>query len=589
MILQLRSLYGALYPCLAVLALLVVAAVPAAANSASDTVDPAPPADAESGNEGETEAATDAPAEGASAEPEKEWLFDEEKGRRYTIERVPKVEKAYLWVDDHHIRLPGGLRKVPVVDHDDKWFWIKLYEPNLRCRQPRKKGEPTPTEPTPEELGAIATTYESDLEAVDRLTLEAFDKGLPQRGQWRNGFDVADMNEDGHPDIVFGPSRKGRMRPNIFLGDGAGGWTYWSEARYPNLPYDYGDAEAADFNGDGHQDLAFGIHLRGLLVLIGDGKGNFEAWSEGIPLERPGHGGDASSFSSRAIDSVDWNRDGRMDLLALGEGPKGLKTARGRGGRPQINNARGLVIFINGGDGTWKAQRVEKYPRDFGDDFAVADLNRDDRPDVLMASNISGNRSLLRTSTEGEELLESTNLSPVRPGFVSSVAIADLDGDGAQDLLVAYRAREARIWRSGIDIYFAEGEGWDRRPLAAEESMKGVTALEAGDLDGDDRLDIAALTGEGELWIFLGKEGRAFVAEQTPEGPAAETGCQGWEVRITDLDGDNRNELAATFAGERVGPGGFPELTHPGCKGGGRIAVWKPTLASGKTAEAPAP
>jgi hypothetical protein len=31
--------------------------------------------------------------------------------------------------------------------------------------------------------------------------------------------------------------------------------------------------QVGDFNGDGHQDLAFAVHPRGLIALLGDGKG----------------------------------------------------------------------------------------------------------------------------------------------------------------------------------------------------------------------------------------------------------------------------------------------------------------------------
>ena len=53
---------------------------------------------------------------------------------------------------------------------------------------------------------------------------EPFDAGLPHEGQWRNGFDIADMNGDGLLDIVHGPPRKGDRRPHVFLGDGKGNW-----------------------------------------------------------------------------------------------------------------------------------------------------------------------------------------------------------------------------------------------------------------------------------------------------------------------------------------------------------------------------
>ena len=65
-----------------------------------------------------------------------------------------------------------------------------------------------------------------------------FGEGLPTSGQWREGFRIADMNEDGHPDIVHGPRRKEAGPPVIFLGDGKGSWTRWAEARFPSLPYD---------------------------------------------------------------------------------------------------------------------------------------------------------------------------------------------------------------------------------------------------------------------------------------------------------------------------------------------------------------
>ena len=332
--------------------------------------------------------AADAEKEEASADDAGDgWLVDEETGKRYKIEKVRKIKGTYIWRDEKHIRLPGGLLKVEVVKHDDQWFWLKLWEPK---KLPARR-VPMRPKPTQEELDEVAATYAPPAEASDRIRLEPFDEGLPRTGQWRQGFDVADMNDDGHLDIVFGPSRKGRALPNIFLGDSQGNWRRWSEARYPPLPYDYGDAAAADFNGDGHQDVAFGFHLRGMLALIGDGKGGFEPWTEGLELDSPGKGGDATAFSSRAIEAVDWNGDGRPDLLALGEGPKGLKLVAGDDKGTMINTATSFALFVNGGDGSWSRQAVEDRAGDFGDDFAVGNFDRDGRLDLAIASRRRGN------------------------------------------------------------------------------------------------------------------------------------------------------------------------------------------------------
>ncbi|MCG8457872.1 MAG: VCBS repeat-containing protein [Holophagales bacterium] len=519
----------------------------------------------------------DAAAEPTAVDPDdpwagKTWYYDEELGRRYIIEKIPKVARTYRWESDTRIRLPGGLR-VEVVDHDPSSFWVKLYEPQpLRSRTEEPKG------PSEEELKKIAETYETDLEEVDRIRMVPFDKGLPKSGQWRNGFDIADMDGDGHLDIVFGPSRKGRSRPNIFLGNSEGEWRRWLTASYPNLAYDYGDAEAGDWNGDGHMDLAFGVHLRGMLALVGDGKGRFRAWTEGIQFDVPGQGGDASSFSSRAIASLDWNGDGRLDLIALGEGPKGSRrTIRKEGsGEKGLNSSKGFVVYINEGDGKWRAGRLEEHGVDFGDDFAFGDVDGDGVDEIVVASRIQGNRHLLRKVDPGG-LATPMEIDSLRPfAFVTAVELADLDGDGRADLIAGYRNREAGVWRTGIDIFYSREDGWQRRPLLAlPDSFKGISSMAVGEFDGEEGVDLVVTTGEAEVWLFPGDGEGYFLREMSPEGPSPIKGCHGYNARLVDLDGDGRDELIVGFAGEPTSTFGPLGTRYPGCPGQGRVAAWK--------------
>ena len=557
--------------------------VPPAAESASaESLLAEPPVTSPS--ETDSTGADSSPDAGAEAEPE--WVMDEESGRRYRIGKIPKVKGTYIWRDENHIRLPGGLFKVEVVKHDDQSFWIKIWEPEKR---PFRVAQPKP-KPTQEELDRVAATYAPESGAEDRIQLVPFDEGLPRSGQWRQGFDIADMNHDGHLDIVFGPSRKGRSRPNIFLGDSRGNWRLWREARYPQLPYDYGDAAVADFNGDGHPDIAFGFHLRGMLVLIGDGAGGFEPWTEGLELQSPGAGGDATAFSSRAIEAIDWNRDGRPDILALGEGPKGVKLVPGQEEGTMINTARSFALFVNNGDGSWTRQAVEDRAGDFGDDFAIGDFDRDGLPDLAIASRRRGNREIVRTSAAGKDgLLAAQPLAQLRPrASLTSVAAADVDGDGFDELLLGYINRELDVWRTGIDLYTNDPEaGWQRRTVASQESRGGVWDMAVGDLDGDGVLDLVAVTGEGETWVFLGDGKGSFVRETSPELPRPVKGCEGSEVRLIDLDGDGRDEVVASFAGEPTGPAGLPGvISFPGCPGQGRIYAWRVELLDASPASA---
>ncbi len=520
---------------------------------------------ADPGPDGEIAAAADGSEDG--------WTLDEETGRRYKVEKVPKVKGAYIWRDENHIRLPGGLMRVEVVKHDEKWFWIKIWEVKLRSGR-----RPPPKEPSQEELDQVAATYVPDSGASDRIRLVPFDQGLPRSGQWRQGFDVADMNGDGHLDVVFGPSRKGRPLPNIFLGDGQGRWRHWSEARYPRMPYDYGDAAAADFNGDGHMDVAFGFHLRGMLVLVGDGQGGFELWTQGLDLEVAGGDG-SKAFSSRAIEAVDWNRDGRLDLLALGEGPKGIRFSPGKASGTMVNTARSMVLFVNQGDGSWLREPADDRSGDYGDDFALGDFDRDGRPDVAIASRRRGSREFLRISSTGEQgRLAAQQLAPLRPNAsLASVAAADLDGDGFDELLLAYLSHELGVWRTGIDLYSGDPEtGWERRTVTSEASRAGVWDMAVGELDGDGAPDLVGLTGFGQTWVFLGDGQGGFEREASPELPPLIKGCEGSEVRLVDLDGDGRDEILSSFAGEPTGPVGMPGvISFPGCPGQGRIYAWR--------------
>jgi hypothetical protein len=157
------------------------------------------------------------------------------------------------------------------------------------------------------------------------------------------------------------------------------------------------------------------------------------------------------------------------------------------------------------------------------------------------------------------------------------VAAADFDGDGRVDLAIGYIASEL-TWRSGVDILLNRPDGkWERRPLAVVDGREGVTALAAGDLNGDGARDLVALTGEGQTWIFLGDGKGGFTREEASGIPPYADRCRGYHVALADLDGDGKDEIVAAFAGE--GSSVYdPDL----CSTGGGILAWH-------AAPAPAP
>ncbi|MEA2561240.1 MAG: hypothetical protein QOH06_2744 [Acidobacteriota bacterium] len=505
--------------------------------------------------------------------PDGKWLSDE-KGRQYFIEEVPKVEGWYIWLNEEktQVRLWHGM-VFDAVDSDEDSIRIKIYK--VEPGAPEVGPAPGLTAADKEK---IAAGYSNQTGKADRLTFEPFGRGLPSRGQWRNGFKIADMNGDGNPDIVHGPARKGQAQPNIFLGDGKGGWQRWAEVSFPRLAYDYGDVAVADFNGDRRLDLALAIHLRGVIVLVADGPATFKEWSKGIDFQVPGQGADEGGFSSRTIEAADWNGDGRPDLISLGEGPRMATAPTVAGRRPAGSKSFGVLVYLNQGDGSWTRQ--DEKSRLFGEDLAVADFTNDGQLDIVLGSSVLGDRDILRIggSADGSDGVAggswtSVPLAELRPrSYVGAVEAADFNGDRRTDLVLGFLTREGDMWRTGIDVLLARAEGgWERKGVAVEENRDWLTALDSGDLDGDGRLDLAATTGDGEVWIFLGKGDGSFLREESPEVPPSKGGCRGYDIQIVNLDADPVEEIVVEFAGEPSAM--FAPML---CTDEGSLTAWKP-------------
>jgi hypothetical protein len=498
--------------------------------------------------------------------PDGRWLVDQ-GGREYFVIELPRREQAYAWAAADHtrVRLANGLTW-DVVSYTDDHFHVKVYRPT---------GEAGPVlgprEATAEELARIAASYRGEATPGPGIDLRPFSTGLPQAGQWRHDFDVADLNGDGHLDIVVGPSRKGARRlPTIFLGDGAGGWKPWAGASFPALPFDYGTVKVADLNGDGIPDLVVAVHLRGVVAMIGDGRGHFTAWSEGIDYVASNQP-QASVFTTQSITIVDWNGDGRPDIVALGEGPSQVArpTAGTLGGFRA--GSRGIVIYLNQGNGSW-TKVAGRGSGSFGGTLAVADFDRDGRMDIVAGSDRWGFTALLNLG-QADGTWKETPLPALRPdGIYRAVATADFDGDGRPDLAVSFLTREHGIFRTGIDVLLNRATGWERRTLGAVESPVTVYRLATGDLDGDGHVDVVGIDADGALWIFRGDGKGGFTRESAPELKGRER-CQGYGLRLVDLDRDGADEIVVSFAAERVDQGPYGKGRW--CPSEGALQVWK--------------
>ena len=485
--------------------------------------------------------------------PDGKWLKDKD-GREYFVNKVSKP-KGFRRDSDSHITISGTFG-FDIVGEDADFFFAKVYKNVVPAPQGRLV-------PTAAQLAAKAKEYEFTLPDTERIVFEPIGEGLPTTGHWRNGFDLADLNGDGHLDFVHSSAR-GQLnsRPNLFLGDGKGGFSPWAEARYPSLKYEYGDIVATDFNGDGFADLAIGVHLRGVVVLYGNGKGQFRQAPSGPSYESGDIRLEAiNRFSSRKLVRLDWDGDGRPEFLAVAEGPSGVFFSK-KGFSGRLQESYGVGLFHLDDKNVWTRIAGKTDPNLYGDSVTLGDFNGDGKIDFAIGSNSAGVESLIHLQQEDGTWAAAPPLPLRDRSWVRAVAAGDFNGDGRLDLAATFQVIELGVHRVGLDLLLAKPEGvWQRRLIYAEPGDNGIQAVTAGDIDADGHLDLIAGTRNGRVFVLLGDGTGGFSRESADELSAVQA-CGVYDIELADLNEDKRTDLTIAFAGEE-------------CPGQGHIGVWE--------------
>jgi hypothetical protein len=519
-----------------------------------------PPAKTPQAAQGEEKNSTAQDVEQKKNPEEREMTWDEFVADTLTPKPYPK--KTVVFIDDKYAypHVASAI-KMEVVKVEGDTVWLKGLPPEdpespLYKIWARREAQEAivlrrlEAEQTP---GAV---YFMDFGAeqvppafMDGLRFESAGEDLPDVGRWQMGFAVADMNGDGHPDLVFPPQRKAvPARPTIFLGDGAGNFSLLRAVRWPaQLPFDYGDVAAADFNGDGNTDLAIAVHFKSQYVMYGDGHGNFEKFQR-LPSPDP-------RMTSRAVTSADFNGDGRPDLAFIAEIDYDLGDKRPIEGIPTV------WVVVNRGD-SWQLE-TEGLPEGIiADVIRSADLNGDGRPDLVLSSNTLDRRRLAYINTDD-------GWKPAEPGGVLSAAYhydVEAAGDQLYATFVQFKMVSGKNQaRNGIIRYQVVppgGEFVEGQPLVWDSERGDVFfRLATGDLDGDGDTDVVAGRKGNGLEVYLQNDQGELVLEQSPE--LAETG-RAFDIRLFDVDGDGIDDIVAGFVPQAGVEGGIHVwLTRP--------------------------
>ena len=333
-----------------------------------------------------------------------------------------------------------------------------------------------------------------------------------------------------------------------------------------------GDALVSDFDGDGKPDIAFMNTYWNISVLRNTSKKDTITFVPPVTL-----GADVSNNTASTIFAGDVDGDGKPDLV-YGE-------THGRVYVVRNTSTPGNIAFD-----TAVIFGVAADPHG----IAIADLDGDGRPELVVANYGSSNVSVLRNTSVPGIISFAPKIDYASAGYAITVAVGDLDGDGKPEIVIANPnsspgisilrntsqagaiafAPRADIPTSGgcnlVDIADINKDG---KPeiiaryaysfaVLKNTSVPGSLSLAQdlvrtfpstllqdftiGDVDGDGAPDIiVSFWSNGALAGFK----NISTADSIALGPEVDFngGATAWAIAAVDLDGDGRPDLTTAI------------------------------------------
>jgi hypothetical protein len=264
---------------------------------------------------------------------------------------------------------------------------------------------------------------------------------------------------------------------------------------------------------------------------------------------------DAGGGATLGVAAADVNGDGTADLVvALQNDP----------GAAHLTNGR-VAVLLGNGDGSLADATTYDSAGKQARSVAVGDINGDATPDIVVANfcNFVDDTCSLTTLGlllgHGDGTFAPALAIPLLGNSATSVAIADLNQDGAMDIAVTLLA--AAVAGTAVEILIGNGDGTFRQPIFAAAGDDDLRSVTVGDLNGDGAPDLV-LTGDkagsdgsshGTVSVRLGNGDGTFqpvVKYDSGVSPG------GWAnaAAVADFNLDGRLDVVvANYPDDRVG------------------------------------
>jgi hypothetical protein len=342
---------------------------------------------------------------------------------------------------------------------------------------------------------------------------------------------IADFNGDGRPDVVTFNSYSNSFSVLLNLGSGKFAPAVSYKADVANLFFG-GPVFGGDLNGDKRADLAFAVDNRittitaqsggtfhvasaaefftfpdtvmppvdlnrdGILDLLAVGtdetcRGDSVAGeltplisSNGIPLNKLGQGVTLEDFSFVASGIGDFNSDGNLDTVLI----------------PTDLTSNNIGVYLNDGHGNFTPAAAEtSFLSTSATNVAVGDFNGDGKSDLAL---INGGEIQIRLGSGGKNF--GAPVSYPAAGQPVSIAVRDLNGDGKKDLVAVNQANDS------ISVLLGNGNG-TFKAAKSYPVASGPFQVAFADFNRDGKLDLV-VADANQVSILLGKGDGTFLS-----------------------------------------------------------------------------
>ena len=335
--------------------------------------------------------------------------------------------------------------------------------------------------------GNLAPGTQRVLENRGANLFAAFPGALPTAADLLRDVELGDVNGDGAPDAVLfreGTGPFGSGAGEVWLGDGSGGFARGGSP-IPGTDFAPWDGELFDFDGDGDLDAFAAVDedspysAGGLNTLfLGDGTG---AFAYGPP---PPGGADGS----RCVEAGDVDLDGDLDVVVANRPVCTPGCGGVSGGRTQLLlNAGGVLVESN----------ALPPDADRSSTLALFDVDGDGDLDVHVGNEQAVPDRLYLNGAAGGPLgfVDGSAQLPAVATFPTDTEVADVDGDGDADLLVANGDEPPILLLNDGAGVFANGSA------LLPEIQDHVFAVATLDADGDGDRDVLLATSRANLLL----------------------------------------------------------------------------------------